>query len=167
MKKQRRTSSAKPKAQTIPNPPRKRKMTRRELISYAQMGGLGAVVLGGGGILFARSVAAAICEQDLGKIGKGRPAIVQIHDPNCALCMGLQRETRKALKNFDEDALTYLVANIQTPQGREFANSHGVPHVTLMLFDGAGQVQEILNGPNTEANLIRIFRQHLGLDRQS
>jgi len=57
--------------------------------------------------------------------------------------------------------LTYLVANIQTPVGRSFANSHGVPHVTLMLFDGAGTVQQVLNGENTRANLERVFRDHL------
>lgn len=167
MKKQRKKSPSKAKSQTPANPPKKKTMTRRELISYAQMGGLGALVLGGGGFLFARSVSAAACEQDLGKIGKGTPTIVQIHDPNCSLCMGLQKETRKALKNFEDDELTYLVANIQTPIGRDFANSHGVPHVTLMLFDGAGKVQQILNGPNTQENLTRVFRQHLSAQGQS
>jgi len=53
------------------------------------------------------------------------------------------------------------VANIKTPQGREFANSYGVPHVTLMLFDGAGEIQQVLNGENTSANLENIFRDHL------
>jgi len=92
MKKQRKKSPAKSKApQNAPNPPRKKKMTRRELISYAQMGGIGAVALGGGGFFFARSVAAAACEADLTKIGKGTPAIVQI-------CKGRPERLSKALR---------------------------------------------------------------------
>lgn len=162
MKKQRKKLKSKPtQQQTPPNPPRKKKMTRREMIAYAQIAAVGTVTLGGGGFLFARSVAAAACEQDLSKIGKGTPAIVQIHDPQCALCMGLQRETRKALKSFKNDDFTYLVANIQTPAGRSFASQYGVPHVTLMLFDGTGEVQQVLNGPNTKENLTRIFEAHL------
>lgn len=167
MKKQRKKPKSKPSGQPTPNPPRKKKMTRRELIGYAQMGGVGALVLGGGGFLFARSVSASICEQDLSKIGNGTPAIVQVHDPQCSQCLGLQRETRKALKAFEKEALTYLVANIKTPAGRDFANTHGVPHITLLLFDGAGQVQQVLNGSNTSANLERIFRTHLAADQAS
>lgn len=105
----------------------------------------------------ARSVGASISEQDLSKIGNGTPAIVQIHDPGCALCLALQRETRQSLKTFDRDALTYLVANIKTPKGRDFANRYGVPHVTLILFDGQGEVHDILNGSYQSDTLTRAF----------
>jgi len=163
MKKQRKRSNAKSKAQTQapPNPPKKKPITRREMITYAQTAALGTVVLGGGGFLFARSVSASMAEQDLSKIGKGTPTIVQIHDPQCSLCMGLQKETRKALKGFEEGDLEYLVANIKTPAGQALANQYGVPHVTLLLFDGAGELQQVLNGSNTSANLERVFRTHL------
>jgi len=45
--------------------------------------------------------------------------------------------------------------------GRELANQYGVPHVTLLFFDGAGGLQQALNGANTSANLERVFQAHL------
>ena len=105
-------------------------------------------------------VMATITEQDLTRIGNGKPAIVQIHDPQCPRCQALQRETRKALKSVDNDVLQYLVANIRNKKGREFATSHGVPHVTLLLFDGNGKRRDTLSGDYKRNTLTTIFNAH-------
>ena len=104
---------------------------------------------------------ATICEADLTKIGKGRPAVVQVHDPNCSLCQQLQRQTRKALKSFDDDAVRFLVADINTARGSAFAARYGVPHVTLLLFDGAGEMVQIVRGPSDADSLRDIIGAHL------
>ena len=93
----------------------------------------------------------AVAEADLTKVGNGKPSIVQIHDPQCGLCKTLQDQTRSALSRFDEDKYEYMVANIKTHKGAQFAGKYGVPHVTLLLFDKRGKLIQIVRGPTTES----------------
>lgn len=120
--------------------------SRRDVLRMVRNGGLGAAALGGVGWWVVSGVRAVAYEQDLTRMGQGKPSIVQIHDPQCALCTELQREARQALKCFDDADLLYLVASIRTDEGAAFAASLGLPHVTLVLLDGAGDVQQVLQG---------------------
>ncbi|QBF32190.1 hypothetical protein [Thalassococcus sp. S3] len=135
---------------------------RRVALRRIGYGALGLAVLGGAGLFSVNAVQATMAEYDLTRIGNGTPAIVQIHDPSCTLCTELQRQTRKALRSFDDSELTYLVANITTDEGAAFANRHGVPHVTLLLFDGAGAVQQVISGVHQKPDLVEAFTAHLG-----
>lgn len=121
----------------------------------------GAAIVGGVGVFSVNAVQATVAEHDLTRVGTGTPTVVQIHDPQCSLCTALQRETRRALKGVPEDALTYLIANIRNEDGAAFANRHGQPHVTLLLLDGSGQVQEVINGVQDADILRRAFERHI------
>jgi len=44
-----------------------------------------------------------------------------------------------ATADFDDGQLQYLVANIRSADGRQFAAAHNVGHVTLLIFDADGQ----------------------------
>ena len=138
-----------------------RSESRRRFLRLARNGAIALPVLAGVGIFSVTSVQATICEADLSKIGQGGLSVVQIHDPNCSLCRTLQRQTRKALKSFDEDTFTFLVANIKTEDGGAFAAKYGVPHVTLLLFDADGQMVQIVRGPSDTDSLREIFASHL------
>lgn len=135
--------------------------SRRRFLRLARNGAIALPVLIGGTVFSVRSVQATICEADLTKIGKGKPSIVQIHDPNCNLCRTLQRQARKALKSFDDEAMTFLVADINTVKGGAFAARYGVPHVTLLLFDAKGEMVEVVRGPSDIESLRTIFDAHL------
>ncbi len=135
--------------------------TRRSLLQKSLLLGGGAAIVGGLGLFSVNAVQATVAEQDLTRIGQGKPVIVQIHDPQCALCTALQRETRRALRALPDEALTYLVANIRNEEGAAFANRHGQPHVTLLLMDGDGAVQEVITGVQDSAVLLDAFRAHL------
>ena len=130
---------------------------RRDFLKLARNGAFGAAALGGVGWWALSGIRATAAEMDLSKVGNGRPTIVQIHDPQCALCTELQRETRKALKCFDDSQLQYLVASIRTEEGSRFAASHGLPHVTLVLMDGDGSVQDVIRGVHPEQELKPRF----------
>ena len=134
---------------------------RRRTLALLRNGAIGAVVLGGAGVFSVNAVRATIAEQDLSKIGNGIPAIVQIHDPSCAMCTELQRETRKALRAFDDSQVTYLVANIHSEDGSALAARHRAQHVTLLLFDGAGQVRQVLEGVRPRDELLAHFEAHI------
>lgn len=134
---------------------------RRAFLRHLRNGVIGAAVLGGGGFIAVGHVSALAAEHDLSQIGNGIPTIVQVHDPQCPLCRDLQRETRAALKAFDDDALQYLVANIQLDEGRAFARRHGVEHVTLVLLNGDGDRLGVIAGTTPRDTLRVAFQDHL------
>ena len=136
--------------------------TRRAFLRKARNGAIATVVVGSGSWFLISKVRAMMREQDLTRIGNGVPTVVQIHDPQCPKCIALQREARDAMCSFDDSELQYVVANIRSPEGRQLARAHGVGHVTLLLFDGAGQRKSVLTGPNESAYLGKVFRRHVG-----
>lgn len=133
---------------------------RNTLMKFGNLA-LGAVALGGIGYWSAQGIQACAAEMDLTKLGNGMPTIVQIHDPNCPICMSLQRETRAALSELEDGQMQYLVANIRTAYGRKFANQHHVGHVTLLLFDGQGSLKGKLEGTRYKPELLTAFKSHL------
>lgn len=122
----------------------------------------GAAVLGGAA-LFARDFKAKVKEQDLSVIGSGKPTIVQIHDPQCSMCTALQKQTRRALRAFDDEDVYYRVANIQTDVGAVFQQTVGQPHVTLMLYNRNGRHVHTINGVVPAAELTEAFSKYLRL----
>jgi len=111
-----------------------------------------------GGWFIVQDVQATAREHDLTRIGNGVPAIVQIHDPGCSVCAALQKEARAAASGFEDDELQFLVANIKDARGSKLAADNGVPHITLLFFDGKGKRHEIMRGPNDRSVLEPAFR---------
>lgn len=134
--------------------------SRRDMLRLLRNGGLAGVVVGGSGYFGLWSYRAFAAEHDLSRLGQGKPTIVQVHDPQCPTCTALQKQARRALKEFEECDLVYLIADINTPEGQAFAVRHGVGNVTLLLFDGAGDLQHTVHGLQTRDQLLPIFRGH-------
>ncbi|MEM7441503.1 MAG: thioredoxin family protein [Pseudomonadota bacterium] len=160
MKKQRKqpkakASSKKTATQTADIP------DRRRFLRLARNAAIAVPVVGVAGFFSVRSVQATICEADLTKIGQGKPAIVQIHDPGCQLCRTLQKQTRRALRAYEDHSFTFLVANITTAEGGELAARYGVPHVTLLLFDGDGKMVQVVRGPTDSGTLEAELKAHM------
>lgn len=132
-------------------------VSRRSVLSRIGIGAAGLVVLGGAGVWGVGHVKAIQAEHDLSRLGQGVPVVVQVHDPQCPICNALQAETRAALRGFDEGEVLYLIANTRTVDGTNFAARHGVPHVTLLLFDGAGRLRDTLRGPHQADELRPAF----------
>ncbi len=153
-----RQKARKGKATTVTAKP----LTRRE--SMGRLGVFAAIgLLVAGGVWWSvSSVRADQFEQDLSRLGQGTPAIVQVHDPNCAPCLVLERETRAALKGFDDAELTYLVASLNTTTGQAFAARHGAGYATLLFFDADAQLTRRLRAPADRADLTVAFRSHIG-----
>lgn len=137
--------------------PSKPVLTRRSVLGGGAAAS--AVVLGGGlwGVSSFRTYAA---EHDLTRVGNGDLAIVQVHDPQCPTCTALQKQTRRALRDFDDCGMTYLIADIKTPEGAAFARRYNAPHVTLLLFDGKGALQRRVQGLQQAEALAEVFAAH-------
>ncbi|MEM8760727.1 MAG: thioredoxin family protein, partial [Pseudomonadota bacterium] len=141
--------------------PKRTARSRREMLIMARNGAILVGVLGGGGYFATRSVMASIAEHDLDRIGNGTPAVVQIHDPDCPVCRRLQTATRDAMGGIEDGALTYLVANIKTDEGRALAARHGVGNITILLFDGDGRMRRVLRGERSSEMLQTAFERHV------
>lgn len=134
--------------------------SRRDVL---RLGGYGAAALAGvvgAGAWGVSSFSAYAAEHDLTRVGEGPMTIVQIHDPQCPTCTALQKQTRAALRDFDDCGITYLVADIKTPEGAAFARKYRVPHVTLLLFDGDGALHETVQGLQQASQLAQVFAAH-------
>ncbi|MEJ6402741.1 TlpA family protein disulfide reductase [Yoonia sp. 2307UL14-13] len=158
MKKQRRQQPKRKKQAPAPKPTAHR---RGVLRNAALIGGLVAI----GGFFTVSTVMATIAEHDLSVIGQGVPVVVQVHDPQCGACIDLQRETRAALKAFDDRDLQYRVANVKAEDGAAFANGYGAPYTTLLLFDAEGQLRGNLHGVRPRAELEGAFAQLVAAGR--
>ena len=152
-----RAKSRKSKANAAAKPA---EPTRRDMLKLGRNGAIGLAVVAGGGYWASGSFRAYAAEHDLSRVGQGDVAIVQIHDPQCPTCTALQKQTRAALRDFDDCGIAYLVADIKTPEGAAFARRYNVPHVTLLLFDGEGQLHQQVQGLQQAARLAEVFAAH-------
>ncbi|MEM6373109.1 MAG: hypothetical protein AAF727_10070 [Pseudomonadota bacterium] len=134
--------------------------TRRGMLKLAGGGVLAATGVAGAGLWGLSSFRAYAAEHDLTRLGEGPVTIVQVHDPQCPTCTALQKQARAALRDFDDCGITYLVADIKTPEGAAFARKYRVPHVTLLLFDGAGELHQTLQGLQQASQLAQAFAAH-------
>jgi len=134
---------------------------RRSVLQIGRNGAIAAVVVAGGGWLLGRHVYGYFALHDLSVIGNGTPAVVQIHDPDCPVCTRLQNDMLEAAEAFSDDELQVRVANIKSSEGQALATRHNVGHVTLLLFDGDGEVRRVLQGPNDAQRLRSAFRRHI------
>lgn len=154
MSKSRKSRKSKPKVQEVKTP-----LSRRDVMKIMRNGGLGLAAIGGAGYWASGSFRAYAAEHDLTRVGQGSPVVVQIHDPQCPTCTALQKQTRAALETFEECGLVYLVADIKTSEGAAFAARFGVPHVTLLFFNGEGERLRTVNGMHSRAQLEPMFAQ--------
>lgn len=164
MKKSRKQNRPTKKKQTTAQQPAakpKRKMSRRDMMKNGVVYGIGAVVLGGIAFWGISSVTGNLAEQDLSIIGQGTPVIVQIHDPACQPCTDLQRETRAALREFEDTDLGYRVAYITNEGGLAFATEHGASYATLIFFDGDGAETRRIRGATNRNTLRAAFLSHV------
>ena len=136
-------------------------LSRRSLLLNLRNGAIGLGVASTGGWGIAHAYQTHVERHDLSVIGNGIPSVVQIHDPHCPVCRALQREMLRAASDFDEGILQARVASIRTGEGKALADRYRVPHVTLLLFDGQGEMQRILSGPNERDALRDAFAAHV------
>jgi len=137
------------------------KPERRSFLAIIRNAAIAGVVVAGGAYYGVGAVQATVAEMDLSRIGVGVPTIVQIHDPSCPRCRSLQKQTRRALKSFDEEDVVFLVADINTNDGLALASKHNVGHVTLLFFDEKGELRKTLHGTQTRGFLHDEIKAHL------
>ena len=119
---------------------------------------VGLIILGGiAGVIWFFAGRESTAE-DFSIVGQGEPVIVQVHQLNCADCDILRANTKRALKQIDDDRLHYLIAYLHKSEGIAFASKHGAAReTTLILFDKFGRKQNIYIGVQDVDALVALF----------
>ena len=126
---------------------------RRRMLKVAVAG---VVALGGAASLHAYDKQKRELH-DLDIVGSGHPVIVQIHDPGCPSCRRLKRAVQTALES--NDTVRYRLADIRTPEGRDFQHRYGVPHVTLLWFSATGKHLHTSSGVQESVDIERLLER--------
>ncbi|MFO8044223.1 MAG: thioredoxin family protein [Alkalispirochaeta sp.] len=138
---------------------RLRARRRRQMVMTA------AIVLLGIGAVAA--VIAAVNEQDrrtrdLSVVGSGVPAVVQVHDIACPVCNELRDNVESIEDEYADDDLALRVADIATDEGLAFARRYTENRrVTLLFFDGEGNLVDEQVGLRSPEELRNSFAQHM------
>lgn len=99
--------------------------------------------------------------RDLSAIGKGVPAVVQVHDTTCPICTELRRTVGGIQGEFSDEDLLIRVADVHTEEGLAFAARYTAERrVTLLYLDGNGELVTIQSGARDADALRRDFRLH-------
>jgi hypothetical protein len=119
-----------------------------------------AIALLAAGVLYAADRSEANM-RDLSVVGSGVPTVVQVHDSNCPFCNELRANVRRASRAFSNEDLLIRMADIYSESGRAFASRYtGERRVTLLFFDGAGELVEVQSGVQEVSDLRTVFAQH-------
>lgn len=99
---------------------------------------------------------------DLSLIGKGKPAIVLIFDKENVASMDLMEEFNQIRDDY-EGEIEFLVADIGTTVGDQFASSHSMGSASAVYFMGGGEKVIAFYGPQDRAVLRDSIKQSFGL----
>ena len=98
---------------------------------------------------------------DTSVIGQGTNALVLIHDDNL-LQSGETMVVMNKIRDEYVDRLEFIVADINTPDGRTFANTHNLMPPALVFFSGNGQRLKTLYEGQTVESLQRELSTNFG-----
>ncbi len=95
---------------------------------------------------------------DLSLIGRGNNVAVLVHDQGMMGSEQLMRVVNDLRSQYEPQTM-FIVADVNTPTGRAFANAHGTQSGTLLLFGPRGDKLATLYGPQDQAKLRDSFDQ--------
>ena len=97
-------------------------------------------------------------DADLSAIGMGENVVVQVHDPGWGSCIELKRVVN-SLKPEYEGKIRFLTANLNSSEGKWFAEYQNVGRVTLLFFKPDGSKISSLSGEQEPEFLRNVFNK--------
>ncbi len=95
---------------------------------------------------------------DLSRIGQGGNVVVQVHDHGLVSSTTLMESLNKVRHDY-EGVIEFVVADLQIPAGRAFAQTHNAEAATLLLFAPDGTRLGVVQGAHEPVVLRRILDQ--------
>ncbi len=100
--------------------------------------------------------------RDLSLIGKGKNVVVQVHDHNLVGSIDLMENLNKARPEYAAN-IEFVIADLLTSEGKEFARIHNVGSVTLVFFAPDGTQRGAVQGVQDTAALKNSLNQAFNL----
>jgi hypothetical protein len=98
---------------------------------------------------------------DLSVIGSGVPVVVQVHDRRNRESRRLHDHVERALARLD-GPLEWRVVDANSQQAASLARDYGAGRLTLLLFDGRGEMVRMKHGVESVDALEAVFAEHAG-----
>ncbi len=99
--------------------------------------------------------------QDLSLIGQGSNVVILVHESNI-LQSGETMVAMNEVRDEYEDRVTFVIADIMTPAGKEFTDKHALHPAALVFFAANGEKlqtdYESQTGASLRKNLNIIFQ---------
>lgn len=95
---------------------------------------------------------------DLSRIGQGGNVVVQVHDHGLVSSTTLMESLNKVRHDY-EGVIEFVVADLQIPAGRAFAQTHHAEAATLLLFAPNGTSLGVVQGAHEPVVLRKILDQ--------
>lgn len=102
--------------------------------------------------------------RDLSVIGKGSNVVVQVHDHNRVSSIELM-EAVSTIRDEYEGHITFLVADVYTPEGKQFKTTYGIDTAALVFFAPNGEQLAVLYGQQDAEELRKALQQAFRLDQ--
>jgi hypothetical protein len=135
------------------------KSKKRTLVIVALVIGLLLVA----GITFGVVQQQARVIYDLSVVGQGVPVVVQVHDTSCPICTQLKETIHGMRSEFTDSQLLIRIADISNPEAVRFIEPYTTNRrVTLLFFNGQGELVNTLVGAQTTVGLREAFRELMG-----
>lgn len=98
---------------------------------------------------------------DLSQIGRGKPAVVLVYDAGDMSSIKLMENFNPIRGNYD-DAIHFLVADVNTPSGGQYAEAKGLSAATTVFYSASGEPVLQLRGLQETAVLTESIREVYG-----
>jgi len=95
---------------------------------------------------------------NLGLIGQGRPAVVQVYDDNAVHSHELMEAFNKIRDDY-EARVEFLVANLSLQEGKSFSKRYNADAISIVFFSPEGKVLHTLSGLQTPETLKKAIEQ--------
>lgn len=97
---------------------------------------------------------------DISVVGQGKPAIVLAYENYSPMGGEALSRLRDVRDNYSS-RLDFVVADLGTPQGRDFANRHQLIDGVAVFLDQSGQQMQVTRIPSQEAELNELLESML------
>lgn len=95
---------------------------------------------------------------DLSQVGQGRNVVVHVHDHYLVSSTALMNSLNRLRRDYAGE-VEFVVADLQVPDGRAFAERHRAEAATLLLFAADGTRLGVVQGAHDPAELRAILNQ--------
>lgn len=121
--------------------------------------GIIVLIVGGLVLLAMLSVPPGI-DMNLDGIGKGKPALVFVYDPNLSVS-GSQVSEMNRIRDHHSDAVLFLVADIGVPDAQALVRQYQADTASLLVFDADGALIARARGLLEADELSELLRDSL------